>query len=57
MVKEKESKPRQKRAKKKDAERPTVGANTEQAIVSVESPEIAAPAQSAPQPLQPALSQ
>lgn len=57
MVKEKESKPRQKRAKKKDAERPTVGANTEQAIVSVESPEIAAPAQPAPQPLQPALSQ
>ena len=57
MVKEKESKPRQKRAKKKDAERPTVGANTEQAIVSVESPEIAAPAQPAPQPLQPALPQ
>ena len=57
MVKEKESKPRQKRAKKKDVERSTAGTNAEQAIANAESPETAAPVQPAPQPLQPALPQ
>ena len=58
MVKEKESsKPKQKRAKKKDVERSTAGTNAEQAIANAELPETAAPAQPVPQPLQPALPQ
>ena len=58
MVKEKESsKPKQKRAKKKDVERSTAGTNAEQAIANAELPETAAPAQPVPQPLQPAVPQ
>ena len=57
MVKEKESKPRQKRAKKKDVERSTAGTNAEQAIANTESSKPVAPVQPAPQPLQPALPQ
>ena len=57
MAKEKEPKPKQKRAKKKEVERPTASTNAEQAIANAESPETAAPAQPAPQPLQPALPQ
>ena len=57
MAKEKEPKPKQKRAKKKDTEKSTVSTNAEQAIVNAELPETAAPAQPAPQPLQPALPQ
>lgn len=57
MAKEKEPKPKQKRAKKKDVERPTASTNAEQAIANAESPETAAPAQPAPQPLQPTLPQ
>ena len=57
MAKEKEPKPKQKRAKKKDVERPTASTNAEQAIANAESPETAAPAQPAPQLLQPTLPQ
>lgn len=57
MAKEKEPKPKQKRAKKKDVERPTASTNAEQAIANTESSKPVAPVQPAPQPLQPALPQ
>lgn len=53
MTKEEEPKPKQKRAKKKDVERPTASTNAEQAIANAGSPEPVAPVQPAPQPLQP----
>mgnify|MGYP000910081158 FL=1 len=57
MAKEKEPKPKQKRAKKKEVEQSTASTNAEQAIANAESPETAAPAQPAPQLLQPTLPQ
>ena len=50
MAKEKEPKPKQKRAKNKDVERSTAGTNAEQAIANTESSKPVAPAQPVPQP-------